>query len=72
MKKLGWDNADLARELGASSAYIIKIVRGDQNLSIDKLSEIVNSSGADANFNLGEKRATSQWLELARVANKNK
>ena len=72
MKKLGWNNADLARELGTSRAYITKIMRGDQNLSIDKITEIANALGADAHFHLTEKGVTGQWLQVVSVANKNK
>jgi transcriptional regulator with XRE-family HTH domain len=72
MKKLNWNNADLARELGTSRAYITKIMRGDQNLSIDKITEIADALGADAHFHLSEKGTTGQWLEFASVANKNR
>ena len=71
MKRLGWNNADLARELGSSRAYITKIMRGDQNLTIDKITEIADALGADAHFHLSEKGAKGQWLEFANVANKN-
>lgn len=72
MKKLGWNNADLARELGTSRAYITKIMRGDQNLSIDKITEIADALGADAHFHLTEKGATGQWLEIVGIAKQNK
>lgn len=52
MKKRGQNNADLARELGTSRAYITKIMCGDQNLSIDKITEIASVLGADAHFHL--------------------
>lgn len=70
MKKLSWNNADLARELGTSRAYITKIMRGDQNLSIDKITEIADALGADAHFYLSNKGATGQWLEVVASTNK--
>jgi transcriptional regulator with XRE-family HTH domain len=70
MKKLNWSNADLARELGTSRAYITKIMRGDQNLSIDKITEIADALGADVHIHLTDKGATGQWLEVVGAANR--
>jgi transcriptional regulator with XRE-family HTH domain len=70
MKKMNWSNADLARELGTSRAYITKIMRGDQNLSIDKITEIADALGADMHFHLTDKGATGQWLAVVGAANR--
>lgn len=60
LKKKNILKKDFAEKLGKSSAYVAKILRGDQNLTIQSLVEIADAIGLHIEIALNE-IASSDW-----------
>jgi len=72
MKEKSISNKVLADKLKTSAAYITKVLRGDQSLSIESIYKIADALGADVHLKMVDKNShslrtlnarTIQWLE---------
>lgn len=72
MKAKNISNKALADKLKTSSAYITKVLRGDQNLSIESIYKIADALEADVHLKMVDKNnqslhtlnaRTGQWIE---------
>jgi transcriptional regulator with XRE-family HTH domain len=64
LKHNNMSNKDLADKLETSSAYVTKILRGDQNFSIESMHKIADAVNAELAFHLSPKGTNIQWLGL--------
>lgn len=54
----------LAQRTGKTEAYISKALRGDANLTIDTIVQLVCSSEGRFEFRLCQATSTSRWVEI--------
>jgi transcriptional regulator with XRE-family HTH domain len=64
LKHNNMSNKHLADILDTSNAYVTKILRGDQNFSIESMHKIADAVNADLSFHLSHKGTNIQWLGL--------
>lgn len=65
--KKGVNKASLANSLGFSRAYITKVLKGDANLSIDKMTQITAALDAELCLNVVEKGVEGRWIEIYKM-----
>lgn len=68
----GISRAQLAKKLGWKPSRVTRALSGDENLTINTLSEIINAAGYDFDMRLrrrGETRAMQPWEEATTVRN---
>lgn len=56
-------NADLARKIGSSPAYVTKIMKGDCNFTIDSMVKITDSLGARMHIHVADSAKQIRWIE---------
>jgi len=66
MTDANMSNKDLAEKIGSSNAYITKVLRGDQNLSIESIHKIADALEAEVSINMARKNFTGKWLEVSK------
>lgn len=64
MDHLGLSRADLARKLGTSQAAITNTLRGDANLSIDRMARLAHALDASIHLHLAPNAAKVRWFEV--------
>ncbi|MFT5815784.1 MAG: transcriptional regulator with XRE-family HTH domain [Psychroserpens sp.] len=64
LKHNNMSNKHLADKLDTSNAYVTKILRGDQNFSIESMHKIADAVNADLSFHLSHKGTNFQWFGL--------
>lgn len=57
-------NAELARRVGVSPAYITKLFRGSSNLSIETLTKFANAVGCKVHLHLANNGADVRWFDV--------
>jgi transcriptional regulator with XRE-family HTH domain len=57
-------NAELARRMGVSPAYITKIFRGPSNLSIETLTKLADALGCRVHVHLANHAADVRWFDV--------
>lgn len=57
-------NAELARRVGVSPAYITKLFRGPSNLSIETLTKFADAIGCKVHLHLAKQSADVRWLDV--------
>lgn len=65
MEQQGVSNAELARRLGKSRAYITKVLQGNVNFTIESLVKIARALDHKFDFQFVPERATEQDAHLA-------
>ncbi|MEW6563306.1 MAG: helix-turn-helix transcriptional regulator [Pseudomonadota bacterium] len=63
MKLQGVNNAELARRLGTSAAYVTKLLRGDGNLTIETMVKAGRTLDCDFHTHLARRNASVRWLD---------
>ncbi len=71
MKQQGVSNAELARRLGKSRAYITKVLQGNVNFTIESLVKIARVLDRKFDFQFAPERATERDTHLAETWQKN-
>lgn len=71
MEKLGVTQAELARRLGTSRAYVTKMLRGNANFTIESMVKIAHALEARVHIRVepgscGERLPFDAWGEIAR------
>jgi transcriptional regulator with XRE-family HTH domain len=66
MKAQGINNAELARRISASPAYITKVFRGPSNLSVESIAKLAMALGCKANLHLKAPPVAHVWRDVAR------
>jgi transcriptional regulator with XRE-family HTH domain len=64
LKHNNMSNKDLADKLETSNAYVTKILRGDQNFSIESMHKIAGALNAELSFHLSPKGSKVRWFEV--------
>ena len=64
MQDKGITNAELARRMGVSAAYISKIFRGPSNLSVETLAKLVDAIGCTVHLHLANTAVKVRWLDV--------
>jgi transcriptional regulator with XRE-family HTH domain len=64
MNQLGVNRAELARRLGTSPAAITMALRGDANLTIDRMVRMVYALDATLHIHVASKTSHVRWLEF--------
>jgi len=54
----------LAECIGKSEAHVSKCLRGDKNLTIDSIVELVHACGGKAHLRISQEGNTIRWLEM--------
>jgi transcriptional regulator with XRE-family HTH domain len=72
MADAGINNAQLSEKMGTSAAYVTKVLRGEQNLSIDSIHKIAHALEAQVTINMARKNFTGRWFEVSNKTNSNK
>lgn len=58
------NNRDLAEKLGSSPAYITKLLRGDQNFSIESMHKIADALDVEVCIHFARKNTKVHWFEV--------
>lgn len=61
-------NAELARRVGVSPAYITKLFRGSSNLSIETLTKFAAAIGCKVHLHLAQQSADVRWFDVFQMA----
>ena len=64
MDQLGLSRADLARKLGTSQAAITNTLRGDANLTIDRMARLAHALDATVHVHLAPAATKVRWFEV--------
>ncbi len=64
MDALGISRSALARRLGASPAYVTKILRGNANFTLDSLVKIADAVGCQLSTHLTPCDREAMWIEV--------
>jgi transcriptional regulator with XRE-family HTH domain len=64
MQAHGVTNAELARRVGVSPAYITKVFRGPSNLSIETLTKLADAVGCKVHLHLANHGADVRWFDV--------
>lgn len=64
MTQVGMSRADLARRLGTSAAAVTMALRGDANLTIDRMVRIAHALDATVHVHLAAKTSRVKWFEV--------
>ncbi len=57
-------NAELARRMGVSPAYITKVFRGPSNLSVETLTKLADAIGCRVHVHLANHAADTRWFDV--------
>ncbi len=57
------NNAELARRLDTTPAYVTKVMRGDTNFTLDSLVKITHALDSRVHIHVADSRASVRWLE---------
>lgn len=63
MESQGLRKVDLAERIGASSAYITKVMRGDANLTIRTMALLARAAGGKLCIHVARDSAKVRWVE---------
>jgi transcriptional regulator with XRE-family HTH domain len=63
MKQLGVHRAELARRLGTSAAAVTMALRGDANLTLERMARLAHAVDATVHVHVAPKAASVKWLE---------
>lgn len=66
VRRLDMKNKDLAQQIEASPAYISKVMRGDENLTIESMVKLVRATGGHLHFHITEVDERVAWFGVAR------
>jgi antitoxin component HigA of HigAB toxin-antitoxin module len=64
MEKRGMNRVELARRLGRSPAYVTKLLRGNNNFTLQTMVQLSQSFGCQFRIHLHSKDTHCQWLEV--------
>ena len=64
LKRNSMSNKDLADKLYTSNAYVTKMLRGDQNFSIESMHKIADALDAEFCFHLSPKGSSVRWFDV--------
>jgi len=64
MAQVGMSRADLARRLGTSAAAVTMALRGDANLTIDRMVRMAHALDATVHVHLAAKSCRVKWYEV--------
>lgn len=68
MQRNSMTNAELARRMGVSPAYITKLFRGSTNLSLETLAKLANATGCHVHLHLADNGANVRWFDVVQPA----
>lgn len=66
VRRMGMKNKDLAAQIDSSPAYISKVMRGDENLTIESMVKLVRATGGHLHFHITEIDERVAWFGVAR------
>ncbi len=64
VEKKGVSQADLARALGVSTAYVTKVFRGNTNFTIQTMVKLARAAGGRVNIHISPERAIGRWVDV--------
>lgn len=64
MEQLGVSRADLARSLETSAAAVTAALRGDANLTIERMVRMARALDANVHIHVAPKAASVRWLDV--------
>jgi transcriptional regulator with XRE-family HTH domain len=69
MDQIGLSRADLARKLGTSQAAITNTLRGDANLTIDRMARLAHALDSTVHVHLAPAATKVRWFEVHDAGN---
>lgn len=64
MRERGVNQAELARQLGHSEAYVSKVLRGDTNFTLATMVKIAEVLGEELHLHLAAPGTTVRWVDV--------
>lgn len=64
LKRHGLTNAALAEKLGVSPPYVSKVLRGDENLTIESMVKIVRATHGKLHLEVGDESDGLHWFNV--------
>ncbi|HNI52546.1 helix-turn-helix transcriptional regulator [Accumulibacter sp.] len=64
MEQLGIKRSELARRLGTSAAAVSVALRGDANLTIERMARMAHALDARVSVHVAAKSSSVRWLEM--------
>jgi transcriptional regulator with XRE-family HTH domain len=61
--------AELARRVGVTSAYVSKVLRGNANLTLETMNKLALAMGASVQVHVAPTDKVTRWLEVPSVSN---
>lgn len=68
MQRNSVTNAELARRMEVSPAYITKLFRGSSNLSLETLAKLANATGCQVHLHLADNGMHVRWFDVLQPA----
>ena len=66
MQQLGISRSQLAEKIGAKPAFVTKILRGDNNFTLDTMVRIARALSTSVRLHLEPDGTESEWLNFAK------
>lgn len=63
MKRRNIKKVDLAKQLDLSAAYISKVMRGDENFTIETMVKLARASGGKLHLHISDEDSNVNWIE---------
>ena len=64
LQRRGMSQADLARELDSSPAYVTKVLRGNVNLTVKSMVKFSRAVGGRLHIHVADERHNVRWLDV--------
>lgn len=63
MRRKGLKKGDLAKKLDLSAPYMTKVMRGDENFTIETMVKLARAAGGQLHLHISDKDSDVSWIE---------
>lgn len=67
LRKEGINQAELARRVGVSRGYLSRVLRGQENLSLETMSKLALGAGASVRLHVAPITQVTRWIDVTRI-----
>lgn len=65
MKRKGLKKGDIAKKLDLSAPYMTKVMRGDENFTIETMVKLARAAGGQLHIHISDKDSDVSWIECS-------
>ena len=63
LKRKGIKKGELAKKLDTSAPYITKVMRGEENLTIESMVKLARAAGGQLHLHISDQNSSVSWIE---------